>query len=221
MLIAEELLMIALDDEEGLEIEHGDLSERNTLSEGIDGAMQIELTLGGYLNLGPQGAVMLANDTPTGDAVLDEALAAIKRQQAAQSDQCRIGMLLDAPHLKTQMLDRLISTNVLRRVQHPLRQEPDRFLWVIPEGVDPRSETLPERVIRKRIHDVVLDMQPADERTRALICLVQACGLVQEVFPRHDLSTTHQRVEAVVNQSPVVSALYHALKEIRKQRSAT
>jgi hypothetical protein len=218
MLIAEELLMIALDDEEGTEITPNNAHQFNTLGEAIDSAMQLELVFAGKLNINSEAELVVVNDTPTGDHLLDEILDAIIYIEKKYGSRYYVGKSFGDPRLKWSLLDRLVDAQVLRRVRHPLRKGRDRFLWVIPQGVDPQSESLPERVLRKRIRDVVQGGIPADERTLALICLVQACGLMQEVFPQDDLEATHQQVKMLISASPAVLALDRALQDHRDHR---
>jgi hypothetical protein len=220
MLIAEELLMIALDDVEGTEIEHGDITHRNTLSEGLDAAMQMELIFAGKLSIDPAGTLLVINDTPTGDALLDATLNTSATRIASSTPTYQLGMPLGMDDLKERLLARLVTDDVLRRVQDPLQSAPDRFLWVIPPGVDPASDSLPERIIRKRIQELVLQGAPADERTATLICLVQACRLLQEVFPNDERHPTDERVETIIHSSPLVSLLAQMLQQQRQQRAA-
>lgn len=218
MLIAEELLMIALDDEEGTEIEHGDITQRNTLEEGLNAALILELVFADRVALSPSGDVSVTHNAPTGDAILDSSLEAIVHRTNATST-FPLTASLEIPNLKERLLNRLVEDQVLRRVKDPLQQHPDRFFWVIPPGTDPNADTLPERLIRKRIREVVLDGFAADERLRVLICLVQACGLVQEVFPKHDPAITNRRIEAIVTEHSPAGILHRALKQQRLQRT--
>lgn len=220
MLIAEELLMIALDDEEGTEIEHGDITQRNTLEEGLSAALILELMFADRVALSPSGEVSVAYDAPTGDAILDLSLEAIVHRTNA-TPTFPLTSPIEVADLKEHLLNRLVEDQVLRRIKDPLQEQPDRFLWVIPPGTDPNADTLPERLIRKRIREVVLDGFAADERLRVLICLVQACSLVQEVFPKHDPTITNRRIEAIVTEHSPAGILHRALQQQRLQRTPT
>jgi hypothetical protein len=72
--LAEELLLLALDDESG----SVEPAASGSLQYGLAGALLVELVIAGRLRL-EGGGLVVADGSPTGDAVLDEVIGRISR----------------------------------------------------------------------------------------------------------------------------------------------
>lgn len=74
--------------------------------------------------------------------------------------------------------------------------------------IDSRQETL----VRQQLHAVVLNNAPADAETMALLSLVKACGLVEEVFAKPERRLAKQRIRMLISDDPVGDAVSESVQ---------
>jgi Golgi phosphoprotein 3 len=181
--LPDELLLLALHDEKGSVIP----AAASTLNGALVGALMMELALMGRLQETPSGTV-IADPSPTGDAILDEALRRIADADEPRSASYWVGRLAGRmPRLKDRLLEGLVSRGVLERRER-------RILWVFPSRSFPLADAAAEQQARDRLRAVVLDGQTPDRRTASLLGLVRACNLTDEIFAPHERSQAHRRV---------------------------
>lgn len=164
------LLLLALDDERGTR------AHSTELEPGLAGAVLVDLALRGRLDA--DGKILhVVDPSPTGDAVLDTALATIARESRPRTAQHWVGKLQKG--VRQEVSDRLVAAGTLRR-------DEKKVLWVFPVTRLPAGNPAPETAVRARLDDAVLRGVTPDERTAALAALVHATGLGRAVFPEAD-----------------------------------
>jgi golgi phosphoprotein 3 len=163
-----------------------------SLDNGIAGARLLELSLAGRLELGEKGAIVAADQRPTGDELTDEALARI-----AESERQR-----DAKHWVSKLASGKVRKQVLARLDDRgvLVAERGRFLGVVPRTRHVEVDPGPER-------GAVLGDEAADPRTVALAGLVKACGLTKAVFGREDRKAADRRIKELAEPDAVSAAV--------------
>lgn len=181
--LAEELLLLALEDERG--VVHASASE--SLEYGLAGAVLLSLTVRGKVDM--EGDRMFVSDpSPTGDEVLDEALAEIGRSRPRKPEHWvwRLGRR----GLKDRLIGRLVNTGVLRREEH-------KILWFIPADRYPSGGTGTEREIRQKLRAAVFGRETPGARVAALLSLIKACDLVDEVFEDGESQEVWRRLDEI------------------------
>jgi golgi phosphoprotein 3 len=170
-----------------------------SLDNGIAGARLLELSLAGRLELGEKGAIVVADERPTGDELTDEALARI-----AESERQR-----DAKHWVSKLASGKVRKQVLARLDDRgvLVAERGRFLGVVPRTRHVEVDPGPERELRERLRGAVLGDEAADPRTVALAGLVKACGLTKAVFGREDRKAADRRIKELAEPDAVSAAV--------------
>ena len=171
--IAEELLLIALDDTEGKVISRqwGSALVHSILERGLIGAILVELAFRDRLEL-QQDHLVVTDPSPTGVAIFDETLDIVRRSEKHRAPQGWIQRLgRDHQGLEKRLLDGLVQQGILR-------EEEGRFLWVFPTRRYPTEDDGPERSVRERV-SAFLGGDPPDPRTLLLVRLVSACKLVE------------------------------------------
>lgn len=185
--LAEELLLLVLDDTEGTV----PLAATQALPYGLAGATLMELTLRG--SLASDGKHLVVVDaTPSGDALLDQALATIAgakrpRESAHWVRALGTGIKRHREHLE----ERLVERGILHRQVH-------RTLGVFPSPRYPMDDPRPEVESRQRIRAAVFGDSPPDARTTTLISLAQACRVLDGLFTREEREASRGRVAAIV-----------------------
>lgn len=175
-LIAEDFLLLVLDDESGK------LNGTSFLDVGLGGALLIELSLRGAIELTEkqtfrQPKVIAADDAPSLPPLLAEALVDIdERERAAVSVVMRLGR-----NRKAVLLERLEARGILR-------SEKDKVLGLFPRTRWPAEDSSHETEVRRQINQALIAEHTADERIAALIALLSAMGITSKVTKIDGLS---------------------------------
>jgi hypothetical protein len=196
--LAEELLLLALDDAEGTI----PMAAAQALPYGLAGATLMDLTLMGRLTSDGEHLVV-ADAAPTGDTLLDQALAAIT--SAKRPWDCTHWVHALGTGIKghrERLEERLVERGILHRQEH-------RILAVLPVTRYPMDDPRPETESRERIRAAVFDAAAPDARTVTLISLALACRVLDRLFTREERAATRGRVAAIVRGE----ALGKAVKE--------
>ncbi len=169
-LIAEDFLLLLLDDESGK------LQGTSFLETGLGGALLIELSLRGAVELTEkqtfrQPKVVAADDAPPLPPMLAAALADIdERERAATSVVARLGK-----KRKAVLLERLEARGILRC-------EKDKVLGLFPRTRWPAEDSRHENEVRRQLSQALIAQHTGDERTAALISLLSAMGIASKVI---------------------------------------
>jgi hypothetical protein len=176
MLIAEELLLLLLDDESGK------LTHATYLDAGIGGALLVELALGEHVDVVKQGRWSRAKVHPTAtsggpeDPVLLEALAVVaEKERTAQDLVARLGK-----RRRDQLLGRLAEQGVVR-------PEDDKVLGLFPRHRWPVVDSRHEADVRRRLGDTLLRGVGPEPRTGGLVAVLSAMDLAHQVVDREGL----------------------------------
>ena len=172
-LIAEDLVLLLLDDESGK------FTNATYLDTGIGGALLIELALGETVDV-VKGSGMWARAKvrPTGlaapsDPVLAEALALIaEKERTAEDLVSRLGK-----RRRDQLLDRLRERGIVEPRE-------DRVLGLISRRRWPSVDSTHEAGVRRELGDALLRGVTPAERTAALIAVLSALDLAHKVVDR-------------------------------------
>lgn len=135
--LAEELLLLALEDESGKVTPAASAS----LEYGLAGAVLMDLVIGGRLGV-EDDSLAVVDGAPTGDGVLDGALARIEASRKPRDAQHWVGKL-GGDGLKEPLLAGLVERGVLS-------QEERMVLWIIPLTRYPPQDSVPEQGTRGR-----------------------------------------------------------------------
>ncbi|WP_319459023.1 GOLPH3/VPS74 family protein [Micromonospora sp. RTP1Z1] len=154
--LAEELLLLAYDDETGKAT-----MPRISLDLGMAAAVLIELALAGRIAYA-EGNLAVTDPAPTGEPVADEVLARIAA---------------DTPHTPSSWVQRLrhgLRDRILGDLcgQGVVRDVDETELGFIHVHRYPVTDTSVEADIRRRLAEALTNGQPPDERTAALATLV-------------------------------------------------
>jgi Golgi phosphoprotein 3 len=202
----EEILLLMLDDETGR------LQERAAPSGdyAIAGAVLAELALAGRIDTDPK-RLYVVNPAPTGDALMDRALAQIVAAPEAGDSRHWIETLAaDADSYRDALFERLVGKGILKRVE-------GRFLWVFPERRYPVISDKEEREVKARIMGVLFQDDIPDPRDSMLIGLCRAGGLFSLILSTQELDRVQTRIDQVADLEELNRSLADAIREIYAQ----
>ncbi|GGM50895.1 GPP34 family phosphoprotein [Dactylosporangium sucinum] len=191
--LADELLLIAYDDEEGSAI-----AGAPALDYGLAAALLIELALADRVEFAG-GRLTVRDTTPTGEPFADRALATIAREEHPRKPGEWLQRL--SRTLREDLLASLVNARVLRREQ-------GRVLWVFPVTRYPAGDPAPEHAARAAMRQAV-HQGPVDARTAALCGLVEATGLARAV------GLPAERLKAVADERWAADAVRKAVAEVQ------
>ena len=185
---AEEVVLLLLRDDDGKFVHVPSW----LLDRILAGAVLMDLAMEYRIDTDPERLVLL-DDTPVGDSLLDPTLARIAQDREGAECDARYWVEQEATHadeIREEALNRLIEVGILER-------EDDRFLWVFKSRRYPVIDGKAEREVKLRIMGVLFSDEIPDPRDVVIICLADACGLFRELLPKRELEQASVRIEQV------------------------
>ena len=180
--LAEDLYLLASDGDTGRL-----LIDTTYLDRGLSGALLLELVLQRRVG-SVDYHVTMSDSTPTGDPLLDTALAEVAGESKAHEPEYWVRHL--ARGVRHAVQDRLVAEGVLRRDDH-------KVLGVIPVHRTPETDQRLHHELVDHLHDAVVLGHPPSRKTAALATLALAVGLEQHLFPRSDRRAVRHRMAEV------------------------
>lgn len=201
---AEEILLLALDDETGRFVRMG----TQGLGYPLAGAVLMDLALRGKIDADLE-KVEVIDSSPTGEPLLDGPLERIASESEPFSAREWIGRLLpEAEAVEEGALSRLVERGVLRR-------EEKRVLWVFKERRYPMVDDTEEKEVKRRLVDLLLSDEIPSPRDVALIALVDACDLLGTVLSAREVERVGPRVEQIRKLDLIGQAMTAAVQNLR------
>lgn len=193
ILLAEELLLLAYDDESGKTT-----VSRIGLDLGMAAAVLVDLALDGRVKLGEGRTVAVVDPTLTGHPVADRALERIvadtPRTVASWVQRLRHG-------LRDAVLADLCTRGVIR-------EQDETALGFITLHRYPVVDRAPEADVRARLTAALTGEHPPNERTAALAALIVAVRMEPTLrLPPEEVATAHDRLEEIAKLAGFGGAL--------------
>ncbi|MCR1984304.1 GPP34 family phosphoprotein [Cellulosimicrobium cellulans] len=174
MLILEDYLLLTLDDVTGKAVVDASFREQVAA-----GALLVELALLGRADLagdgdgGRVGRIVVRDASPTGNALLDEALDVVRAKEGSTPK------ALVAPIAKLRPAARAVAALAERGV---LRREEGRVLGIFPTTRWPAADSRHEDAVRADLRRVLVEGQAPDARAGAIVALLAATGQAGRVL---------------------------------------
>ena len=184
--VAEEILLLVLDDETGkLNTKLPVHSLRNAVS----GALLMDLAFDNRIDTDLHRLTAI-DSTPLGEPVLDHVLTRIAAEERATGYWVDL-FARDHETLQPQLLHRLVTRGILS-------QREGRLFWIVGVRRYPTVDDRPQRNVKRRIMNTLLSEVIPDPRDIAIICLADACALWRSIapLPKSRRDTRQRRVEA-------------------------
>jgi hypothetical protein len=199
LLLAEELLLLALDDEKGND-------KTMSTDTGLAGALLLELAAGGWVE--DAGGKLVASATPPAGAppaeVLVEALAVIEASDKPRDAGHWVRKLPgELKPIKARVAARLVERGVLSEHRH-------KILGLI--GVDrwPEADPAPELTLRERLRAELTGATEISERTALLAPLLRALDLLKSVVAKDERKAAGKRAKELADDPAHVGSAVQA-----------
>ncbi len=201
---AEEFLLLALSDPKGDFVREPPERFENALAGAI--LLDVAATTRIYTDL---DHLILVDASPTGDPLLDKALAAIGEYPDSKSTAYWVEELrYRIDEFRDVLINRLIDRNMLKR-------EEKKLLGLIPQTRYAVLLGPEERELRERLRTTILSDDIPDPRDVLLISLLLSCNLINRLFSRAETKTAQERIEQIAQMDLIGQAVYKTiLREI-------
>ncbi|MDE0152297.1 MAG: GPP34 family phosphoprotein [Gammaproteobacteria bacterium] len=182
--LAEDVVLLLLDDQSGTLLPIQEAAFKCALA----GAMLMDLAFAYRIDTDLH-SLMVSDRTPVGDPMLDRVLERISGHPEVSSAHAWVEILSseEAGIIREQALARLVEHGVLQRHR--------KFPRLFRAHRYARVDGVTERELKGHIRDVLHSDDIPDPRDVALICLVDACSILADIFPREEIEQVAPRIE--------------------------
>jgi hypothetical protein len=202
MNLPEELVLLAYSDEGTPQ------ADSTHLDNGLGGALLLELALAERVDMRDKN-VVVRDPSPTGDPLVDDALARMAREGRDRKPGYWVKKL--AKGTRGRVLDGLVARGVLHREQGTVLLVFSRTKYPAPHGIEPPAET----EARTRLRAAVTTSGEVDPRTSALCALLAATGLDRKVFADLNRRQVKARLKEIAEGSWAATAVKKTIDEVQ------
>ena len=202
---AEELILL-LNDEDGAPLP----VQEDALACALVGALLMDLAFAYRIDTDLQALVVI-DQTPTGNPALDRILAKIAARPEAADTRTWIRELSvdEAAAIQEDLLSGLVERGILA-------QRVDRFFWTLRTPRHPVVNGQAAQGIHRRIREVLHSDDIPDPRDIALIALLDACDLLPDLFPAQEIKQCRARIEQLRLMDLIGRELAGAIADIER-----
>ena len=208
----EEVVLLLLDDDEGIFQSVG----KATLELALTGSVLMELAFADRLDTDLE-RVIVSKCKPTGNPMFDRVLERIAASEEARNAKEWIETLaqVETAAIQEEALASLVRQGILRREQKRLLQETVQHLWIFRSPryfpVDGRAK----REVKARMNVLFSDEIP-DPREVAVICLLDACGLLGALLGAKETERVASRIEQLRKMDLIGREIAKAIAQIER-----
>jgi hypothetical protein len=199
--LTEELLLLSHDERDGTFDLPG-----NVLDLALAAAVLMDLALRDRIDTDVEKAIII-NTEPTGEPVLDAALAKLQEEDVAGTLAEWLSLLSnDGPDHRDGSIARLVERGVLH-------QKAERFLWVFETKRYPLINGQQLEAVTARIFALLTTDEIPDPRDIVIIALAQSCGLLDRIVSSYDLTDEEKaHAEARIDQIVRIDLVGRAMR---------
>ena len=202
--LAEELLLVALDDEKGADTANWS----SGVEAGLAGALLLELAAAGCIAY-EDGKVVPVSSAPPADRLAAETLDAIRADDKRRDAKAWIGRIPKAlKPLHTRVAERLVDRGILEERRH-------RRLGLFESTRYPERDPEPERRLRDALTDVLVAGREPTPHEAMLIALLSAYDLVKRVVPRNDRRPAGKRAKQIADGDVIGDAVARTVRDVQ------
>ena len=201
--LAEELLLITLDDESGLLLDS--ISPfKNHLA--IAASLIMELTLKGNIDLDAK-KLFVVSSVETGIPILDMALAEIVAEETPLvTTEWLKRFAKRGEDLSNQIIDSLVAKGIMEMVDR-------RLFWVLKTRSYSATSGIEEREVKSRIMFLLNSNEIPDPNDVLLVGLLKAVGIFNLLLSASELARLQNRIDEIANLEEINRSLSASIQE--------
>lgn len=206
---AEELILLAIDDESGAFHRMTDINFNLALI----GALLMDLALKDRIDSDLKHIYVINRD-PTGDPFLDQVLEMISNPQASGDAATLMRQLYNSmEYLREKLLNSLEEKGIVR-------MEENRVLWLFKKRRYPVIDQREEKEVLTRIRETVTTDIIPEPRDLSLISLLSTCDLMDKIFSREELQAHHERLDCLGRMDLIGHSINKLIAEVQAMISS-
>lgn len=197
-LLAEDLLLLALDDGKGTV----PMGVQSTLDLGLAGAMVADMAAQERLHLDKSfwgEKLSVTNASSTDNRLFNDAVAAVAARPGKSVAWWVHNLSGAVGGLRARLLEALVGKGTLAR-----REE--RILLLFHHEVYPEHDECVEHDIRQRMDAVLLHGQAPEPHILRLLQLAMACRVIDAIYPFRERGAAKKRIKALAKENHDLSA---------------
>lgn len=203
--LAEEILLLALDEETGTIV---DLPNYQTNAM-LVAAVLMDLALQNRIDTDVQNLQVISQE-PTRNPILDKILSLLPVPGQTQSIRTLLDRLSEqGEDIRELALRQLIEKRILK-------QENRRLLWVFKTRRYPMIDNREIKEVESRLHDLVTGDDLPDPRDVVLISLVNICGLFDQILSPREWRRSQTRIAQLSKMDLIGQQLSKSIQEIQR-----
>ncbi len=200
---AEELLLLGHDENSGNFHDLPDI----LFDAALAGAVLMDLAIRNRIDVDLEKLIIL-DQTPTGEELLDHALAALVQHPEIATTADALDLLRkEGGAIEDKAIARLLERGILRR-------EAARIFWVFETRRYPLIDGKELQEVKLRIAELLFSDTIPDPHDVVIIGLAQACGLLERVFAPNELEHCRGRIEQIAKFDLIGQATGAMLQEL-------
>ncbi|MCY4005923.1 MAG: GPP34 family phosphoprotein [Rhodobacteraceae bacterium] len=201
--IAEEIMLLLLEDDKGGFVHVPEISMRCILS----GAVLMELALMDKIDTDLERLIVVDSE-PVDDEILDPILRRLAEDNEQHDTRHWVELCsTDADDIRRRALNRLCQAGILEK-------KDDRFLWMFKTRRYPLIDGKIEREVKHRIMSILFSDEIPEPRDIIIIVLVDACGLFRHLLSEKEHKRTRERISAIRKMDLIGQAVTNSVREI-------
>ncbi len=202
----EEILLLALRDEEGT------IASGTMYQYAIGGSVLAELLLSERITVEEKHkrkVIRIENDTPLGDALLDECLGKVRGVKKPQAIETWVSKFASIKDLKHKAATQLCRRGILRVSE-------DKVLHIFTRKIYPEVDPGPEQELIEKMRAAIFsEIQDIDPEIVVLVSLAHSAGLLKIVFDKKELKGRKKRIEEISNGEITGKATQDAIQAMQ------
>ena len=202
---AEEILVLLLHDENGAFLPVKGYAMNHALA----GSVLMDLAFANRIDTDPE-QLMVIDRAPTGNPMLDRVLERVADCAETRNTKAWLATFsaaAEAATIRELALASLVERGILER-----REE--KFLWVFRTRRYPMIDGKVEREAKRRIAGVLFSDEIPDPRDVALICLAEACDILNAVFGKKEMKRSRPRIDQLLKMDLIGREMAGAIADI-------
>lgn len=200
----QEITLLSLKDDKGT-------ANINFLAQALAGALASELILKERISISndKKRLVDLLDDSPTGDALLDECIDKLRNGKRRARLQTWVTRFATIKRLHHKAAESLCELGILKL-------ESNKVLFIFNRTVYPELDPMPERQILQRLERAIFNT-PAKLSTEdtLLISLAKASGLLEQHFDKKRLKAQRDHIKKITEGHLAAQATRQAIEAIQ------
>lgn len=207
---AEELILLALDDESGTF--HRTTNVNFNLA--LVGALLMDLALRNRIDV-DLNHIYVINKEVTADPFLDHVLDILNQPETSGDTAKLVRYLYNSlEYLKDKLLQSLEQKGIIRVSE-------SKVLWLFKHRRYPVIDQKEEKEVLSRIRETVLTDTIPEPKDLALIALLHTCDLMDQLFSREELSQYAERIEILKKMDLIGHAVNTIIEEVQIMIAST